>query len=47
MQFRDPAQRQVVHQITYDEVISAILRIIHRLDLSSKLALFETQEVYS
>lgn len=45
MQFKDPALRQAVHQITYDEVISAVLRIIHKLDLSSSSNLSVKQEV--
>lgn len=45
MQLKDQGLRQLVHQILYNEVVSAILRIIHRLDLSSKSPLSATQEV--
>ena len=38
LQYRDPSLRQVVHQLIYDEVLSAVLRITNRLDLSSKSA---------
>ena len=45
VQLRDHGSRQLVHQIFYDEVLSAILRIVHRLDLSSKSLLTATQDV--
>ena len=40
-QMRDPGMRHTVHQIIYDEIISAILKIINRLNLSSKPAALE------
>ncbi len=32
----DPGMRKALHQIIYDEFLATVLRIIHRLDLSSQ-----------
>ena len=33
--FRDPALRETLHQLVYDEVVSAVLQVLRKLDLSS------------